>query len=342
MTRIIDPLEQFFDDAGDPLIGGLLYFYATGTNTLLDTFADVNLSIPNTNPLELTAAGRSPDAYGYNRLYRVVLKNSSGVQILQRDNVGSLTGDSAFTPWIYDKVYNIPDIATYANKFYLSKVNGNQDNQPDISTQWAQIRFMEDYKSGFSYSKNDVVFSNFILYLSLVDTNAGNTPASSPNQWERIGSIPAHSINRTYAQYDLCVKSGIVYRSQQNTNLNHDPATDTAYTWWKPESRVYLEANPQLLKVNPITGGGTLLAEWNNVIGDGNAGYLLPLANSVPANTAIIISKSDIARTLYPKITRSGSDTIRWLGGTDTDFDIDTQFADSMILYSNGSNQWSF
>jgi hypothetical protein len=55
-----------------------------------------------------------------------------------------------------------------------------------------------------------------------------------------------------------------------------------------------------------------------------------------------VIAKSDIARTLYPIVTASGADTIRWLGGTDTSFQIDTQWADSMILYSNGTNQWSF
>jgi len=343
MTRIIDPLEQFFDDAGNPLIEGLLYFYETGTNTPLDTFSDVNLTTPNTNPVQLTASGRCPNTYGYNQLYRVVLKSSADVQIMQRDNVGSLSGDGSFTPWIFDKIYNKPDITVYDDKFYLSKVDNNQDNQPDISTQWAQIRFLEDYKSGFAYSKNDVVFSGFIPYLSLVDANTGNTPLSSPNQWERIGSIPTHSTNRTYSQHDLAIDSnGVVVVSQQNANIGHNPVGDTAYTWWKPLSRISLESNPQLIKINPMSGGGTLLAEWNNAITDGNAGYLLPLANSVAANTAIIISKSDIARTLYPIITASGADTIAWLGGTDTSFQIDTQFADSMILYSNGTNQWSF
>jgi hypothetical protein len=384
MTRIIDPLEQFFDDAGNPLIEGLLYFYATGTNTPLDTFADVNLSIPNTNPLELTAAGRCPNAYGYNQLYRVILKSSADVQIMQRDNVGALNGDGALTPWIYDKVYNIPDIASYENKFYISKVNGNQDNQPDISTQWAQIRFMEDYKSGFSYSKNDVVFSNFILYLSLVDTNAGNTPVSSPNQWERIGSIPIYSTARSYAQHDVVYSAGDEYQSLQSSNLNHaltdsawwvkrkkfeawnsgkaygsgayaydgeiryiskqgsntnhQPSADTSETWWKPDWQAF----DSFTSVNTMSGGGTLKPYIPNMLTDGNAGYILPLASTVPNKGWIAIAKSDIARTLYPIITRSGSDTIAWLGGTDTSFQIDTQWADSMILYSNGSNQWSF
>lgn len=339
MSRIIDPLEQFFDDSGNPLIEGLLYFYETGTNTPLDTFSDVNLTTPNPNPLPLTAAGRCPNTYGYNQLYRVVLKNSADVQIMQRDNVGALSGDGAFTPWIFDKVYNRPDIVTYSNKFYLSKVDGNQDNQPDTSTQWAQIRFLEDYKSGFAYSKNDVVFSGFIPYLSLVDSNTGNTPVSSPNQWERIGSIPTHSTNRTYAQYDLVVKSGVEYISQQNTNLNHDPVTDTAYTWWKPEYRVDLEANPQLIKVKHLSGGGALFAEWENVLTDAGT-YTLPLANSVPADTIILISKSDSARNLTPAFDCSGADTISWLSGTGTGINLDVLWDDCIRLSSNGTNQW--
>lgn len=341
MTRIIDPLEQFFDDAGNPLIDGLFYFYETGTNTLLDTFSDINLTTPNANPLPLTAAGRCPNAYGYNRLYRVVVKTSDGTQILQRDNVGSFSAESALSSWIYDKTYLKGELVTYNYKYYKSEVNGNKGNIPDAASQWSEVKFIQEYQSGVTYT-DEIVQDNGLIYRSLQAANIGHSPASNPNWWELIGSIPKWANTRTYAQYERVYVGTVVYVSQQSNNLNHDPVADTSFTWWKPASRVDLEANPQLIKINLITGGGTLLAEWNNVIGDGNSGYLLPLANSVPANTGIIISKSDIARTLYPIITRSGSDTIAWLGGTDTSFQIDTQFADSMILYSNGSNQWSF
>jgi len=336
MSRIIDPLEQFFDDAGNPLIEGLLYFYETGTNTPLDTFSDVNLTTPNTNPVQLTASGRCPNTYGYNQLYRVVLKSSADVQIMQRDNVGSLSGDGSFTPWIFDKIYNKPDITVYEDKFYLSKVDNNQDNQPDISTQWAQIRFLEDYKSGFAYSKNDVVFSGFIPYLSLVDANTGNTPVSSPNQWERIGSIPKYSTNRTYAQYDLAIDAnGVLQVSQQNTNLNHNPVGDSG-AWWKPQWQTV----DGLTQVKYLSGDGALSPYWDNWLTDSSS-YSIPAANTVPANTALVVTKPDKYRTSTPTVTMSGGDYLESSAANDFG---GIQLLNSRIevfkFISNGSNGW--
>ena len=63
MARFGDLDTQYFDDAGDPLVNGKIYFYESGTTTLKGTFADINQSIPNTNPVILTAAGHvhTPD-----------------------------------------------------------------------------------------------------------------------------------------------------------------------------------------------------------------------------------------------------------------------------------------
>ena len=73
MARIIEPFEQFFDGEGDPLTNGWLKFTETGTNlTDRDTFADVNLTIANTNPLQLDSEGRCPNVFGTG-LYRVTL-----------------------------------------------------------------------------------------------------------------------------------------------------------------------------------------------------------------------------------------------------------------------------
>ena len=46
MARFGSLDAQYFDDAGDPLISGKVYFYETGTTTLKTTYSDVNLTIP--------------------------------------------------------------------------------------------------------------------------------------------------------------------------------------------------------------------------------------------------------------------------------------------------------
>lgn len=49
---------QFFDDDGDPLDGGKVYSYASGTSTPIFTYQD-SIGTPNTNPIILSAAGRT-------------------------------------------------------------------------------------------------------------------------------------------------------------------------------------------------------------------------------------------------------------------------------------------
>lgn len=57
-TRLIPVHQSFLDDNGDPLSGGKLYFYETGTSTPKNTYSDSALSTANTNPVILNSAGR--------------------------------------------------------------------------------------------------------------------------------------------------------------------------------------------------------------------------------------------------------------------------------------------
>lgn len=49
---------QFFDDSGNPLAGGKVYYYQAGTTTLQTTYSDSGGTTPNANPLTLDSAGR--------------------------------------------------------------------------------------------------------------------------------------------------------------------------------------------------------------------------------------------------------------------------------------------
>lgn len=52
------PILQFFDNSGVMLTGGKLCTYASGTTTPQATYSDAVLSVPNSNPIILTASGR--------------------------------------------------------------------------------------------------------------------------------------------------------------------------------------------------------------------------------------------------------------------------------------------
>lgn len=81
--------QQFFDNNGVPLSGGLLYAYQAGSSTPLTTYTTNNGLIPNTNPIILDSAGRCPQEIwmqvGYS--YKLVLQTSAGVTLQTLDNL---------------------------------------------------------------------------------------------------------------------------------------------------------------------------------------------------------------------------------------------------------------
>jgi len=48
--------QQFFDNNGVPLSGGLLYTYQAGSSTPLATYTDINGTIANPNPIVLNSS----------------------------------------------------------------------------------------------------------------------------------------------------------------------------------------------------------------------------------------------------------------------------------------------
>jgi lysophospholipase L1-like esterase len=78
MTANILPAgcTQFFDNNGNPLVGGSVTFYIPNTSTLKNTWQDPEMTVLNTNPVILDARGEAK-IWG-NGVYRQVLKDSSG------------------------------------------------------------------------------------------------------------------------------------------------------------------------------------------------------------------------------------------------------------------------
>ena len=88
MPRFGDLDTQFLDDSGNPLVSGLINFYEPGTTTRKDTYADVNLTIANSNPVELTAAGRLDHDVYYSGSIDAKLTTSAGVQVKTQQSMG--------------------------------------------------------------------------------------------------------------------------------------------------------------------------------------------------------------------------------------------------------------
>lgn len=85
-----EPKQQFLNDIGVPLFGGQIFTYAAGTLTPKATYQDQALTIANTNPVVANARGEVI-MYGSGN-YRIILKDSFGNTIYDRDNIETNDG----------------------------------------------------------------------------------------------------------------------------------------------------------------------------------------------------------------------------------------------------------
>lgn len=199
MSRVIAAFTQFFDGNGDPLVNGWLRFLQSSTNnTLKNTYADANLSLPNENPLQLDAEGRCPNVFGQGSyrvdlFYNNTVTNAPGELVQSFDPVSTFdtpagTGGN-FAEWVDTTVYQVSNIVIYNGLYYRSITADNLGNPPDTNTdQWEQIAFLRYYNPDVVYNEDDLVISDGALYFSLVDLNQGNTPLTSPAYWGAVGA----------------------------------------------------------------------------------------------------------------------------------------------------------
>lgn len=97
-ARFYDPAPTFFNMLGTkPVAGGQLVFYLIGTTTPKGTWSDPGLTIPNTNPVQLDSSGRADVNIWLDGAYRVVLLDSLGATVWDRD-VNSGDGAGATIP----------------------------------------------------------------------------------------------------------------------------------------------------------------------------------------------------------------------------------------------------
>lgn len=91
--------SQFFDSNGDPLTGGLIYTYLSGTTTPVTTYTTRDGTTNNTNPIVLNAAGRTPNEIWLDGgvLYKFLLKSSAFVQIGSYDDIPAINDTTTFS-----------------------------------------------------------------------------------------------------------------------------------------------------------------------------------------------------------------------------------------------------
>ena len=144
MSRFINPVPQYLNSAGDPIVAGQMFFYEVGSTTPKDVYLDAALTIPAANPVLLNADGRMPDTYLLGS-YRTVLSEPSTGQIWERNNVGSEFSEGYGSEWNSTVTYNIPDVVLFSGNYYQSLTNNNIGNPPNSSaSNWVSADFIPD------------------------------------------------------------------------------------------------------------------------------------------------------------------------------------------------------
>jgi hypothetical protein len=100
MTVFLSPLagagQQFLDNSGNPLTGGLLYTYTAGTTTPETTYTTALGTTAHANPIVMDAAGRLES--------EVWLTGAVAYKFILRTSAGALIGT-------YDDIYGINDVS---------------------------------------------------------------------------------------------------------------------------------------------------------------------------------------------------------------------------------------
>lgn len=226
MARFGD-FDQYLDNAGDPLVEGKIYFYESGTTAPKTTYSDINNSIPNTNPVLLTAAGRQPNIF-FDGVAKAILTDNDDVQIAVRDPVGETATDFG-DAWVATKIYSAVDVVLGSDGvYYRSLINGNQNNNPVTTTGSWTLLYSVDWNPAITYQVGAMVTYNGEQYQSLQSSNLNQNPSTASSYWVLLSF--AWLATATYAEDQNAVGTdGILYTSLQNGNIGNDPATSPAY-----------------------------------------------------------------------------------------------------------------
>ncbi len=348
--RFQAPFQRFFTTDIKTLPASLLYFYENGTTTPKTTYRDPFKNNAHANPVVAGTHGAAADSFPpifLDGTYTVLLKSAAGVTQSgwPVDNVGGEQIQGQLDSYSSITSYSIGQLVTGSDgNRYESTANNNLNHDPtnpaNRTGYWKQVFITGEYVSTESYGIGDYITYDGGLY-KCAQAATGQNPYTAHAYWQRMHNIPHWGSTSTYRQYDLAIDSnGVVVVSQQNANIGHNPVGDTSYTWWKPLSRIHLEANPQLTQVKYLSGGGNLFPEWDNWLTDSGS-YAIPAANTVPANTALVVTKPDKYRTSTPTITVSGGDYLESSAANDFG---GIQLLNTRIevfkFISNGVNGW--
>lgn len=150
---------QFFDNSGNPLVGGLLYTYEAGTTTPLATYTSSSGGTAHTNPIQLNSAAKVPGGEIWldaSQKYKFVLKTSTDVLLNTYDNIGG-----SFTPNPIVERFTGDGVDT---TFVLSSTDPSSSERVNI-----YINGVYQNKNTYTVVTDTVIFSEAPPYTSIIE-----------------------------------------------------------------------------------------------------------------------------------------------------------------------------
>src|SRR5574343_859800 len=129
---------QFFDNTGNPLVGGKVFIYDPGTSTPKNTYSDYNFVTPNPHPVILDSSGVA--TIYIDGSYKIILKDSADVTLQTLDNC---PGDSQYLriPEL-SKDVSLPIAASRVSQLITFDPAGDSVllDQADVEVDWSSIQ----------------------------------------------------------------------------------------------------------------------------------------------------------------------------------------------------------
>jgi hypothetical protein len=181
---------QFFDNNGNPLVGGKLFTYAAGTTTPQTTFTSSSGGTPNSNPIILNGGGRVPSEIWLTDglAYKFVLYTSTDQLVGSWDNISGI--NSNFVNFTSSQ--EIQTATAGQTVFTLTTMQ----YQPGTNSLTVYVDGVNQYGPGalFAYIETDsttITFTNGLHVGAEVKFTSVQQATSSATSADQISYIPA-------------------------------------------------------------------------------------------------------------------------------------------------------
>jgi len=122
--------QQYFDANGEPLAGGKLYTYYSGTTNPQATYTDWTGTTANANPVVLDSRGEA-NVYWLNNLYTVMLRDADNSLVYTQDGVApAFSQGNLIYKGTWDADTNDPELVSsigITGDYYVVDVTGETE-----------------------------------------------------------------------------------------------------------------------------------------------------------------------------------------------------------------------